>query len=111
MADMENRTTEHMMAVLVMAIVKNRPNGCANLTVLRKKIEESGVLTSDDWEESQSQSKTPKWHQILLNINSNRHSEGNFIYDGYLSHLQGGGYCITDKGRNSLNHLQNILLP
>lgn len=111
MADMKNRTTEHMMAVVVMAIVINRPNGCANLRVLRRQIEKAGILTDEDWEESHSQSGKPKWHQILRNINSNRHTEGNFIYDGYLSHLQGGGYCITEKGRKSLDHLQRILAP
>ena len=91
-----------------MAIVKNRPDGCASLSVLRRQIERTGILTDEDWEESYSQSGKPKWHQILRNINSNRHSEGNFIYDGYLSHRAGGGYCITDKGRTALTHLQRI---
>lgn len=105
MADMENRTTEHEMALAVMIIAESKPSGCATLDELRERIEESDVLTDEDWEPSDSQG-SPKWHQILRNINCNRKTGENAIKEGYLEHLNGGGYCITEQGRALLATLR-----
>ena len=102
MTNMENRTDEHEMAIAVIKIAESMPSGCANLNQIRSRIERFITLTSEDWEPSDSLPTQPRWHQILRNINSNRNSQGNFIYEGYLEHLDGGGYCITDKGRRYL---------
>ena len=104
MSRMENRTGEHEMAVAIMRIVAGMPGGCATLDQLWDTIPNVVALTDEDWEESDSQAGQPKWRQIVRNINSNRHTEGNFIFEGYLEHLDGGGggYCITDKGRRRL---------
>ena len=99
---MENRTDEREMAIAVMKIAGNMPSGCASLKQIRSQIEEFIALTDEDRELSDSLPSQPKWHQILRNINSNRDSEGNFIHEGYLEHLDGGGYCITDRGRRYL---------
>ena len=93
-----NRTSEHEMAEAVLEITSRTRTGCATLGQIRNRIERYIDLTDEDWEESDSQAPSPKWHQILRNIYSNRGSEGNFIYEGYLSHLDSGGYCITHKG-------------
>ena len=106
MVDMENRTDEFAMAIAVMRIVRDMSDGCANLDQLRDQIAESVDLTDEDWEPQDSIPTQPKWHQILRNINSNRTHAGNFIYEGYLEHLDGGGYCITEKGERFLQRLR-----
>ena len=108
MTDMENRTGEHAMAVIVMRILIRRRNGCANLDQMRARIEGSGELTDEDLEPSDSLPNEPVWYQILRNINSNRRTRGNFIYEGYLLHLPGGGYCITNAGRGFLRVLDRL---
>lgn len=106
MADMENRTDEFAMAIAVMRIIRDMQEECADLDQLRDRITETVDLTDDDWEPSDSIPTQPKWHQILRNINSNRFHVGNFIYEGYLEHLDGGGYCITEKGEQFLRRLR-----
>ena len=105
MADMTNRTTERYMAFFVMIMLWAADEECMDLDHLRERIEKSGLLTHEDREQSDSRLAEEKWHQILRNINCNREKGSNFIHAGRLRHLDGGGYCLTENGREFLEQL------
>ena len=48
------------------------------------------------------------WEQLLRNIHIQSHhtNPSNFIALGYLVHTKGGGYTITDEGREFLEALR-----
>jgi hypothetical protein len=38
------------------------------------------------------------WEQEVRNIKSHFESPSNYIYEGYLEHVPGVGYRVTDRG-------------
>ena len=94
-----DRTTEHDLSVAVLRILLDRPDGMAMLPELREAIPHYIELTEDDMEFSTSRPGERLWEQLLRNIQSHHETPGNFIREGFLTHIDGGGYAITDTGR------------
>lgn len=97
-------TSENVIAIAVMRIAAENPNGICSYKEGRRKIPLMIALTSDDLSASPSQG-VPKWIQRLRNIQSNsdgKDASTNFIKHGFLTHVKRIGYQITDKGRGLL---------
>ncbi|WP_084140297.1 phospholipase D-like domain-containing protein [Brevundimonas nasdae] len=97
-------TSENVIAMAVMRIAAQNPNGICSYDEGRRKIPLMLALTSQDLSASPSQGE-PRWIQRLRNIQSN--SDGgeastNFIKNGLLMHVPRIGYQITEQGRELL---------
>lgn len=98
------RTSENVIAMAVMRIAAEDPNGICSYDEGRRKIPLMIALTSQDLSASPSQG-VPRWIQRLRNIQSNSDGgEGstNFIKNGFLVHVPRTGYQITNRGRDLL---------
>jgi len=98
------RTSENVIAMAVMRIAAENPNGICSYDEGRRRIPLMIALTSQDLAASPSQG-VPLWIQRLRNIKSN--SDGgdgstNFIKNGLLVHVPRTGYQITEQGRGLL---------
>lgn len=96
------RTTEYEMSVAVMRIAATKHGGYATMDELRDEIPNFINLTPGDNEYSTTRPGERLWEQLLRNIQSHHTSTTNFIFLGYLDHIRGGGYAITDAGRELL---------
>ena len=94
------RTTEFDMSVAVLRHLNAQPNGVAGLNELRAAIPNHIMLTVGDMEFSTTRPGERLWEQLLRNIQSHKKTSTNFIRLGYLEHVPGGGYRITEKGRD-----------
>lgn len=97
-------TSENVIAMAVMRIAAESPNGVCSYDEGRRKIPMMIALTSQDLSLSPSQG-VPRWIQRLRNIQSNSDGgEGstNFIKNGFLEHVPKTGYRITEQGRGLL---------
>ena len=107
MPNRNDRTTEFDMSVAVLRILNARADGVASLDDLREAIPEVIELTDGDREYSETRPGEQKWEQILRNITSHTNrSPNNFITRGLLRSVDGGGYTITDAGRELLASLE-----
>ena len=97
------RTTEYQMSLAVMQIAATKPGGCATLDELRSEIPSYIALTPGDNDYSSTRPGERMWEQLLRNIQSHHNSKSNFIQLGLLDHVAGGGYAITDAGRDLLD--------
>ncbi len=100
------RTTEYEMSVAVMEIAATKPGGYVTLDELRAEIPNYVDLTPGDSAYSSTRPGECMWEQLLRNIQSHHSNVSNFIALGYLDHIKGGGYTITDEGREFLETLQ-----
>lgn len=101
------RTTEYEMSVVVMRSAAAKPGGYVTLDELRIEIPHYIPLTSGDLEYSTTRPGERLWEQLLRNIQSHHKSPNNFICRGYLEHIPGGGYAITEEGRKFLKDLDS----
>ena len=101
------RTTEYEMSVTVMRSAAAKPGGYVTLAELRDEIPHYIQLTPGDLEYSTTRPGECLWEQLLRNIQSHHKSPNNFICLGYLEHIPGGGYAITDIGREFLRVLDS----
>lgn len=102
------RTTEAEMALKVMEIAAERPDGYVTLNELREEIPHRIKLTRGDMQQSETRPGEPMWHQILRNIKSHSENEKNAIRMGYLDYIKGGAYRITEKGREALRRYEDL---
>lgn len=93
---------EDKFALGVLRIADSRPNGLATLRRCKVEIPNYVNLLASDLAPSQTRPGEPMWHQIVRNIKSHSNDEGNFIYEGYLSHVPRVGYRITNSGASYL---------
>ena len=100
------RTTEYEMSVAVMEVAATKPGGYASLDELRAEIPNYTDLTPGDNMYSNTRPGERMWEQLLRNIQSHHTNSSNFIELGYLVHIKGGGYTITDEGREFLETLR-----
>ena len=100
-----NRTTEYEMSVAVLQILRSWHSEEATLAELRSEIPKHIELTEADNEYSGTRPGERRWEQLLRNIQSHHNSPNNFIHLGYLRHIEGGGYAITDAGRDFIDSL------
>ena len=101
------RTTEHEMSVMVAKAATAKPGGYVTLDELRAEIPHYIQLTPGDLKYSTIRPGECLWEQLLRNIQSHYKSPNNFIRLGYLEHIPGGGYAITDNGREFLKSLDS----
>ncbi len=98
------RTSESVIATAVARIAAANEDAICSYDEARRRIPLMVALTADDLSKSRSQNNA-KWVQRLRNIQSN-HDGGpestNFIRRGYLVHVPGIGYRITQRGRRML---------
>jgi hypothetical protein len=98
----ERRTTEREISTAIMQIAAEREDGYVTLNELREEIPKRINLTAGDKQPSQTRPGELLWEQLLRNVQSHHNSKGNFIHEGYLEHIKGGAYRITEKGREAL---------
>jgi hypothetical protein len=98
MPDNNNRTTETEIAVVTLIIASQRTDKTASFDLLRSEIPKHITLTSEDKVMSVPRPNEQMWEQRIRNIKSHDKDAGNFIYEGYLEHVEEFGYKITAKG-------------
>lgn len=100
-----NRTSEREISIAVLQILIGCPSGAATLPELRQQLPHHIAFTDEDNELSDTRPAERMWEQVLRNIQSHHDTPGNFIYEGLLRHLDGGGYAITAAGRRFVDDL------
>lgn len=94
------RVTESEVAFAIIQIAKKRSDSVATFQRCKKEIPDYLELSPDDLTMSRTRPNEPMWHQLIRNIKSHYDQPGNYICEGYLSHLPRVGYRVTDSGRN-----------
>jgi hypothetical protein len=84
------RITEHEIADIVEAILRERPNGEATIAQLIEEIPDRVTLSTEDLAPSPTRPGEAVWHQQVRNITSHQKSPGNAIYEGRLVAVRGG---------------------
>jgi hypothetical protein len=84
------RKTEAEIADAVVAILKNRPNGRAQIADLIDEIPNRLTLTHEDLAQSPTRPNEKVWEQQVRNITSHKDSPGNAIREGKLIAIPGG---------------------
>lgn len=90
---------ESDIALGVMRIANNQPNGIATFHRAKKEIPTLVNLNNNNLAPSLTRPGEPMWHQLLRNIKSHYEAEGNYIQLGYLQHIPRVGYRITQTGK------------
>ena len=90
---------EEKFAKAVLRIAGAQANGVASYRRCRAEMANHVNLTLADLAPSGTRPGEPMWHQIVRNIKSHSHDEGNFIHEGLLEHVPRVGYRITNAGR------------
>lgn len=91
--------TEDEVALIAVTIGTERLDGIASYAELRKEVPRRHRLSAMDTLQSVKRPREEMWEQKMRNIKSHHKSEGNFIYEGYLTHVPRVGYKVTDAGR------------
>lgn len=101
-----NRTSENEIAIAVLRICAESPDGEASIRRLKKLIPDYIKLTKEDYEPSPTRKGEALWEQIVRNIVShgNAGAAGNIITEGYAEHRP-RHIKITQAGRT---HLKNL---
>jgi len=100
-----SRVTENEVALAVLRIAAGKDDLVCTLDDARSDVPKHLHLGEADLEASSTREGEPMWHQQIRNIQSHHGAEGNFIYEGLLIHVDGGGYMATDVG---LRHLEQL---
>ncbi len=96
--------TEEEIARLTVEIAAEQFNGVATFSQLRQEIPRRYNLSAADLQQSVTRPNEAMWEQKMRNIQSHHDAEGNFIYEGYLEHVPGVGYRVTDRGKKLIKH-------
>lgn len=102
MASKIGEITEDQVALIAVAIGTERLDGIASYSALRKEVPKRHRLSAMDLIQSKKRPREKMWEQKIRNIKSHYQSEGNFIYEGYLTHVPRIGYRVTPSGRKLL---------
>lgn len=102
MASKTGEITEEDVARIAVAIGAERADGIASYSALRREVPRRYALSAMDMVQSITRPREKIWEQKIRNIKSHYEAEGNFIYEGYLTHVPRIGYRVTDFGRRSL---------
>ncbi len=93
-------TSESEIATAILKIALTMTDGVVTFERAYEKVPDYINLTAHDESQSLTRPNEPMWHQIVRNIQSHWNMPGNFIDEGYLEHVPGVGYRITDVGRH-----------
>jgi hypothetical protein len=94
-----SRVTENEVAFAIVQIAKATPNGIATFAMCKQEVPNHLSLSADDLAGSVTRPNEAMWEQQIRNIQSHHASEGNYINEGYLIHVPGTGYRVTDAGK------------
>lgn len=106
MASKIGEITEEDVALIAVAIGAERTDGIASYSALRREVPKRYALSSMDLVQSVTRPCEKIWEQKIRNIKSHYEAEGNFIYEGYLTHVPRIGYRVTDLGRKLLRRYE-----
>lgn len=84
------RKTEAEIAAVVIAVLRDRPNGRATVADLIDEIPNRIKLDPEDLAQSPTRPNEKVWEQQVRNITSHKDSPGNAIYEGKLVAIPGG---------------------
>jgi hypothetical protein len=99
-----SRVTETDIAEATLRIAAEELDGIARFRHLKRKIPQYLPLSIHNKIKSKTRPGEEMWEQQIRNIKSHHASPGNYIADGYLQHVPGVGYRITDRGRLRIDH-------
>ncbi|MBR0964561.1 hypothetical protein JQ554_12440 [Bradyrhizobium diazoefficiens] len=99
MASKIGEITEYEVAMIAVSIGAARSDGIASYSALRKEVPMRHRLSAMDLIQSKKRPREKMWEQKIRNIKSHHEAEGNFIYEGYLTHVPRVGYRVTPMGR------------
>lgn len=99
MASKPGEITEEEVALIAVQIGAERKDGIASYDNLRTEVPRRHRLTAADRKRSLTRPRELIWEQKIRNIKSHFKAQGNFIHDGYLEHVRGVGYRVTERGR------------
>ena len=102
MARLPNRVTESDVALAALQIAAGQANGVATFHRLKREVPNYVHLSAADHVQSVTRPNEEVWEQLIRNIKSHYDTPGNFICEGYLTHVPRVGYRITDSGRRYL---------
>jgi hypothetical protein len=94
--------TEEEVAFATCIIADQQSDGIGRFARLKREVPNHVKLSASDLAPSKTRKWEPTWEQKIRNIKSHSPDEGNYIYEGYLTHVPRIGYKITDKGRRLL---------
>jgi hypothetical protein len=96
------RATEDQIAFATVQIAAAQANGIATFRMLRRGIPTHVHLSAADTAQSLTRPNEQMWEQQIRNIQSHHGTTGNYIFEGYLTHVPGVGYAVTRLGRGLL---------
>lgn len=99
MARRPDRVTENDVAFAIVQIAKARPDGVATFARCKREVPLHLHLSAGDRRRSETRPNEEMWEQLIRNIKSHYDQEGNYICEGYLTHISRVGYRVTDAGR------------
>lgn len=99
MARRLNRVTENEVAFAIVQVAKTRPDGVATFARCKKEVPLHIQLSAGDRARSQTRPNEEMWQQLIRNVKSHHDQAGNYICEGYLTHIPRVGYRVTDAGR------------
>jgi hypothetical protein len=102
MASKLGEIIEEEVAMLTIEIAAEQHNGVATFSRIRREVPRRYNLSATDLQQSQTRPNESMWEQKIRNIKSHYEAEGNFICEGYLEHVPGVGYRVTDRGKKLL---------
>lgn len=94
------RITEAEIAFAIVQIAKANPNGIATFDDCRSQIPNIVSLSPQDLAQSLTRPNEAMWEQQIRNVQSHHKDEGNYICEGFLEHVPGVGYRVTNAGRH-----------
>jgi hypothetical protein len=96
--------TEDEVALIAIAIGMADPHGIASYAALRKEVPKRHRLSAMDLVQSVKRPREKMWEQKIRNIQSHHKSAGNFIFEGFLTHVPRIGYRVTKAGHKLMTH-------
>ncbi len=99
------RVTEEEVAFGVLQIAVSAPDGIATFEMCRQRLPRYLNLSENDRRQSDTRPNEEMWHQLFRNIKSHDGADGNYIFEGYLDHVRGVGYKVTEAGRRRIKKL------
>ncbi len=94
-----NRVTENEVAFAIVQIAKTAPNGVVSFARCKREIPGHLKLSAADRVVSKTRPNEEMWEQQIRNIKSHHADAGNYICEGYLTHVPRVGYEVTDSGK------------
>lgn len=93
---------ENNIALGVMQIAASNATDTCTFKRAYKEIPNYVRLTANNLSPSLVRKGEVMWQQLVRNIKSHDKSPGNYIYEGFLTHVPKVGYRITPRGKRHL---------